>query len=94
MLPYNSRLVLRDNYGQAEQDDALRAVDGNPFRFGSTRTHFNSKKNAPVAQLLTNFTNGAYNELILGYTTHSRRASARRRAVRVDHGEHGHHAAR
>jgi carboxypeptidase family protein/TonB-dependent receptor-like protein len=67
VLPYNSRLVLRDNYGKAELDTLYRTSTS--FRFGSNAYSFNNKKNAAVAQLFTNWNNGANNELFLGYTS-------------------------
>ncbi|HEV7703883.1 MAG TPA: TonB-dependent receptor [Gemmatimonadaceae bacterium] len=67
VLPYNSRLVIRDNYGKAELDTLFRTSTS--FRFGSNAYSFNNKKNAAVAQLFTNWNNGANNELFLGYTT-------------------------
>ena len=67
VLPYNSRLVLRDNYGKAELDTLFRT--STQYRFGSNAYSFNNKKNAAVAQLFTNWNNGANNELFLGYTT-------------------------
>ena len=68
-LPYNSRLVLRHNYGSAEDDNFGRstAVSNPIFALSSTSYYFQSKKNAPVAQLFTNFRNGSFNELIVGY---------------------------
>ena len=68
VLPYNSRLVLRDNYGKAELDTLFRTIDVD-FASARTPTSFNNKKNAAVAQLFTNWNNGANNELFLGYTT-------------------------
>jgi Carboxypeptidase regulatory-like domain len=67
VLPYNSRLVLRDNYGKAELDTLFRTPTS--FRFNSNAYSFHNKKNAAVAQLFTNWTNGSNNELFLGYTT-------------------------
>jgi hypothetical protein len=67
VLPYNSRLVLRDNYGKAELDTLFRT--STQYRFGSNAYSFNNKKNAAVAQLFTNWNSGANNELFLGYTT-------------------------
>ena len=67
VLPYNSRLVVRDNYGQAEIDTLFRLSTS--LRFGSNAYSFHNKKNAAVAQLFTNWNNGANNELFLGYTT-------------------------
>jgi hypothetical protein len=67
VLPYNSRLVVRDNYGQAEIDTLFRSPTS--LRFTSNAYSFHNKKNAAVAQLFTNWNNGANNELFLGYTT-------------------------
>ena len=67
VLPYNSRLVIRDNYGKAELDTLFRLSTS--FRFGSNAYSFNNKKNAAVAQLFTNWNNGSNNELFFGYTT-------------------------
>ena len=67
VLPYNSRLVLRDNYGKAELDTLFRTPTS--FRFNSNAYSFHNKKNAAVAQLFTNWNNGSNNELFLGYTT-------------------------
>ncbi|MEO6211137.1 MAG: TonB-dependent receptor [Gemmatimonadaceae bacterium] len=67
VLPYNSRLVIRDNYGKAELDTLYRL--STTYRFGSNAYSFNNKKNAAVAQLFTNWNNGSNNELFLGYTT-------------------------
>jgi hypothetical protein len=69
-LPYNSTLVLRDNYAHAEQDIFSRASSGATPSFGLTSNlyHFVSDKQAPVAQVRTNFSNGAFNEFIAGYT--------------------------
>ena len=88
VLPYNSRLVLRDNYGKAELDTLFRTATS--FRFGSNAYRFNNKKNAAVAQLFTNWNNGANNELFLGYTTIRDNPPARR-GFSVDHREHGDH---
>jgi hypothetical protein len=69
-LPYNSTLVLRDNYAHAEQDVFSRGSSGATPNFGLTSNlyHFVSDKQAPVAQLRTNFSSGAFNEFIAGYT--------------------------
>jgi hypothetical protein len=67
VLPYNSRLVVRDNYGQAEIDTLFRSASS--LRFNSNAYSFHNKKNAAVAQLFTNWNNGANNELFVGYTT-------------------------
>jgi hypothetical protein len=69
-LPFNSTLVLRDNYAHAEQQVFSRGSSGATPTFGLTSNlyHFTSDKQAPVAQLRTNFSNGSYNEAILAYT--------------------------
>jgi len=65
-LPRNSQLVLRYNYGHAEQDVFSRSTSS--FKFSDNAYFFNSKKSAPALQLRTLFGNGAYNELLAGYT--------------------------
>jgi hypothetical protein len=61
----NNRLVLRYNYGRAE-DDVL-ARDPTLLRLTSNAHAFTSVKNSAVAQLFTSFEGGAGNELIVGY---------------------------
>lgn len=70
VLPFNSTLIVRENYAHAELDNFSRATGGTApsFPLSSTLYHFTSDKNAPVAQLRTNFASGAFNEAILGYT--------------------------
>jgi hypothetical protein len=65
-LPWNSQLVLRHNYGTAEDDNFFRS--NSAFRFSDNAYFFESKKQAPAMQLRTLFSNGAYNELLAGYT--------------------------
>lgn len=69
-LPFNSTLVLRDNYAHAEQQVFSRGSSGATpdFPLTSSLYHFTSDKQAPALQLRTNFNNGAYNEAILAYT--------------------------
>jgi hypothetical protein len=68
-LPFNSTLVLRENYAHADQQVFSRGSSaGGLFQLTSNLYEFTSEKNAPVAQLRTNFSNGSYNELIAGYT--------------------------
>jgi hypothetical protein len=71
-LPWNSTLVLRDNYAHAVQDvfsrGTLTGSSSTAFPLTSWLYQFQSTKNAPVAQLRTNFSNGSYNEAIVGYT--------------------------
>lgn len=66
-LPRGSQLVLRHNYGQAEDDNLNRS--SNAFRLTSNGYAFKSVKNASVAQLRTLFESGAFNELFVSYTT-------------------------
>ena len=75
-LPCNSTLMLRDNYAHAEQDVFSRgaSVVADVFPLTSNLYQFTSTKNAPVAQLRTNFSNGSYNEFIAGFHAHSRSA--------------------
>lgn len=69
-LPFNSTLVLRHNYAQADQDIFSRGSTGATPTFGLTSNayRFSSNKQAPVAQLRTNFAGGGFNEAIVGYT--------------------------
>jgi hypothetical protein len=62
----NNRLVLRHNYGRAE-DDVL-ARDPTLIRLTSNAHAFTSVKGSTVAQLFTSFERGAGNELIVGYS--------------------------
>jgi hypothetical protein len=62
----NNRLVLRYNYGRAE-DDVL-ARDPTLLRLTSNAHAFTSVKGSAVAQLFTSFDGGAGNELIIGYS--------------------------
>ncbi len=65
-LPFNSQLVLRHNYGRAQDDNFFRS--NSSFRFSDNAYFFQSKKQAPAMQLRTLFKNGAYNELLAGFT--------------------------
>jgi hypothetical protein len=62
----NNRLVLRYNYGHA-QDDILER-DPTLIRLTSNAHAFTSEKASTVAQLFTSFEGGAGNELIVGYS--------------------------
>jgi len=70
-LPWNSTLVLRDNYGKATQDIFSRGSPGTlpSFALTSNGYQFRSKKNNMGAQFRTNFASGAYNELLASYTS-------------------------
>jgi hypothetical protein len=66
----NHRLVLRHNYGKAEDEVFSRgtSVQGVPsFDLTTVKYRFKSEKHAPLAQLFSNFSNGANNELFIGY---------------------------
>src|SRR5690606_38081805 len=69
VLPGNSALVLRHNYGGAEDDIFSRSLNGSDFPLTNASYFFKSEKNATVAQLRTNFNSGAYNEFNVGYTS-------------------------
>ena len=62
----NNRLVLRHNYGRAENDVLTR--DPTLLRLTSNAHSFTSVKGSTVAQLYTSFEGGAGNELIVGYS--------------------------
>jgi len=62
----NNRLVLRYNYGRAEDDVLTR--DPTLLRLTSNAHSFRSTKGSAVAQLFTSFDGGAGNELIVGYS--------------------------
>ena len=69
-LTDNTSLVVRHNYAHAEQDVFSRGSSGSTpdFRLSRNGYQFLSTKQAPVAQLRTNFANGGFNELIVGFT--------------------------
>lgn len=69
-LPWNTTLVLRDNYGYAVQDVFSRGSSGTApsFPLTSNAFQFRSKKNNIGGQLRTNFSNGAFNEFLVGST--------------------------
>jgi hypothetical protein len=62
----NNRLVLRHNYGRAE--DEVLARDASLLRLTSNAHAFTSVKRSTVAQLYTSLEGGAGNELIVGYS--------------------------
>lgn len=67
-LPYSSRLKLSHNYSDGDRTSFSRSTTGD-FRLTSNAFDFSSTKNASVAQLFTNWANGASNEMSVGYTT-------------------------
>jgi hypothetical protein len=62
------RFFIRHNYGMAEWDRLLDR-SRTTAQMTSNGYFFASRKNATVAQLLSNFNNGTSNELIAGFTT-------------------------
>lgn len=68
-LPFNSSLVLRHNYGRAQDDVFSRSFTGTTFQLLNNAYQFTSNKGGTVAQLRSNFVNGMYNELFAGLTT-------------------------
>lgn len=69
-LPWNTSMVLRHNYGRAE-DDVFSRGSTSPYDFplSSNGYFFESSKNSTVLQLRTQFSNVVFNELIAGYNT-------------------------
>lgn len=65
-LPRNSQLVLRYNYGAAEDDNFFRSASS--FKLSNNGYFFISRKHAPAMQLRTLFENGSFNELLTSYT--------------------------
>ena len=66
-LPRNSQLVLRHNFGRAEDDNLSRSASF--FRLSDNMYTFKSDKHGTVGQLRTLLENGSFNELLVGYTT-------------------------
>jgi outer membrane receptor protein involved in Fe transport len=74
-LPANNQLVVRHNYGYAQDDNFSRSPAS--FRLTNNLYKFKSTKNASVVQLRSLFGRGAYNELLLNRTSiRDRRAPA------------------
>ncbi|MHB0963725.1 MAG: TonB-dependent receptor [Gemmatimonadaceae bacterium] len=80
-LPFNSSLVLRHNYGKAQDDVFSRSFSGTTFRLLNNSYAFKSDKGATVAQLRSAFSNGWYNEIFAGLTTIRDRRRAESGAV-------------
>lgn len=70
-LPFNSTLIVRDNYGKATSDVFSRGSTGSAPNFPLTSNgyRFTSNKNNVGAQLRTHFGNGGFNEFLGSYTT-------------------------
>jgi hypothetical protein len=75
-LPFSSRLVLRHNYVDAQQDvfgsggsrDDPTITSQPTFALTSNLYGIRNKTNSTVGQLFTNLSSGAYNELLFSYT--------------------------
>jgi hypothetical protein len=67
ILPFNTQLILHDNYAHADLDDFSRSTSS--FPLSSNGYTFESTKNAAVAELRTNLPSGAYNEAIFNWET-------------------------
>lgn len=67
-LPFNSSLVLRHNYGKAQDDVFSRSFTGSTFPLLNNAYSFKSDKGASVIQLRSAFANGWYNEMFAGLT--------------------------
>jgi hypothetical protein len=67
-LPYSSRAKLSLNYSDGTRTNFSRSTSGD-FRLTSNAYDFASKKYSTVGQLFTNWSNGASNELSVGYVT-------------------------
>lgn len=61
------RVVLRYNYGYAFMLRPFTNRSSSTMAYSSNFHDFSSTKNAPVLQLFSNFANGSYNELFIGY---------------------------
>ncbi|MBW7933052.1 MAG: TonB-dependent receptor [Gemmatimonadaceae bacterium] len=67
-LPFNSSLVVRHNYGKAQDDVFSRSFTGTTFQLLNNAYAFKSDKGASVIQLRSAFANGWYNEVFAGLT--------------------------
>ena len=70
-LPFGTRLILRHNYAFANNTSFGRgsATSTAPsFPLTSNEYQFTSKTNSSVAEFLSSFSNGMFNELILNFT--------------------------
>jgi hypothetical protein len=70
-LPFGTRLVLRHNYASADQTSFSRSQPNSTaprFPLTSNMYQYSNKSNSSVAEFLSNFSNGVFNELLLNYT--------------------------
>jgi hypothetical protein len=71
-LPFSTRLVLRHNFAKADNAVFSRsaATTTNPnFNLTSNGYDLSNKTNSSVVELLSNFSNGIYNEVFVNYST-------------------------
>lgn len=71
-LPFGTRLVLRHNYASADQTSFSRSqptASSPRFPLTSNAFQYSNRSNSSVAEFLSNFSNGIFNELLLNYTT-------------------------
>jgi hypothetical protein len=71
-LPFDTRLVLRHNYASANQTSFSRSTAGaNSPRLPLTsyQYQYSNTSHSSVAEFLSNFSSGVFNELLLNYTT-------------------------
>ncbi|MFN8573383.1 MAG: carboxypeptidase regulatory-like domain-containing protein [Gemmatimonadaceae bacterium] len=66
-LSDQTRVVLRYNYGHAELLRAQNARNSTRAVYTANLHDFSSTKHAPVVQIYSNFKNGTFNEMFLGY---------------------------
>jgi hypothetical protein len=85
-LPWNTSMVLRHNYGRAEDDVFSRGSTGPIYAFplSSNAYFFESTKNSTALQLRTQFSNNVFNELIAAYNTIRDRRTPVVRAPQVE----------
>ena len=71
-LPMSTRLVLRHNYASADNTVFSRSFPANlspTFSLTSNKYELSNKSNSSVMELLTNLSNGVYNEFLFNYAT-------------------------
>ncbi|MEP6780438.1 MAG: carboxypeptidase regulatory-like domain-containing protein [Gemmatimonadaceae bacterium] len=71
-LPWNTRMVLRDNYAKADNQSFGRGLPSAAtpnFTLTSNSYLISNKTNSAVIELLTNLKNGIYNEFLANYST-------------------------
>lgn len=77
-LAQNHTLTVRNNWVHAENDNVQdRSATGTVYSFQSNGYFFETETNAIVGQLISNFENGMFNELTVGWTRIRDRRSPR-----------------